>query len=96
VDTSAPSTSQGCRKYYNLDLNGYSTNLANMKAMKKEIARLNELVKSKCQEVKTATSGKVNQQKKPQYKDGRLPYIKDGLGHTKGAKTNGGKVINGY
>ena len=27
-DASTPSTSQGCGKYYNLDLNVYSTNLA--------------------------------------------------------------------
>jgi hypothetical protein len=29
-NTSNPSTSQGCGKCYNLDLNVYSTNLANM------------------------------------------------------------------
>jgi hypothetical protein len=40
-DTSTPSTSQGCGKCYNLDLNAYFTNLANMEAMRKEIARLN-------------------------------------------------------
>jgi len=34
-DASTPSTSQGCGKYYNLDLNTYSTNLANMKAIRK-------------------------------------------------------------
>jgi hypothetical protein len=34
--------------------------------------------------------------KKPQYKNGRHPHIKDGLGYTKGAKTNGSKVINRY
>ena len=36
------STSHGCGKCFNLDLNAYSTNLANMEAMRKEIARLNE------------------------------------------------------
>ena len=36
-DTSTPSTSQGCGKYYNLDLNVNSTNLANMEAMKKKL-----------------------------------------------------------
>jgi hypothetical protein len=45
-DTSTPSTSQGCEKYYNLDLNAYSTNLANIEAMRKEIARLNELARA--------------------------------------------------
>ena len=43
-ETSTPSTSQGCGKYFNLDLNAYSTNLANMEAMRKEIARLNEVI----------------------------------------------------
>jgi hypothetical protein len=39
-DTSTPSTSQGCEKCYNLNLNAYFTNLANMEATRKEIARL--------------------------------------------------------
>ena len=43
-ETSAPSTSQGSGKCYNLDLNAYSTNLANMEAMRKEIARLNGVI----------------------------------------------------
>ena len=43
-ETSNPSTSQGCGKCFNLDLNAYSTNLANIKAMRKEIARLNEVL----------------------------------------------------
>ena len=34
-ETSTPSTSQGCGKCYNLDLNAYSTNIANMEAMRK-------------------------------------------------------------
>ena len=47
-EASTPSTSQGCGKYYNLDLNTYSTNLANMEAMKKQIARLNEIIRKGC------------------------------------------------
>jgi hypothetical protein len=86
-DTSTPSTSQGCGKYYNVDLNVYSTNLANMEAMRKEIIRLNAMLNK---------SGKDDQSKRPKYKDGRLPHIKDGLGHKKGNKTNGRKVINGF
>jgi hypothetical protein len=43
-DASIPSTSQGCEKCFNLDLNIYATNLANMEAMRKEIARLNEMI----------------------------------------------------
>jgi hypothetical protein len=47
-------------------------------------------------EGKKAASGKDGQPKMPQYKNGRHPHIKDGLGHTKEGKTNGRKVINGY
>jgi hypothetical protein len=46
-ETSTPSTSQGCEKCYNLDLNANSTNLANIEAMRKEIARLNEIIGKK-------------------------------------------------
>ena len=47
-DASTTSTSHGCGKCYNIDLNAYSTNLANMKAMRKEIARLNEIIGKGC------------------------------------------------
>ena len=33
-ETSTSSTSQGCGKYFNLDLNAYFTNLANMETMR--------------------------------------------------------------
>ena len=95
-EASTPSTSQGCEKCYNLDLNVYSTNLANMEAMRKKIARLNDVIGKRCMEGKKQVSGKEDQPKKPQYKNGRHPHIKDGLGDTKGAKTNGRKIINGY
>ena len=39
---------------------------------------------------------KKDELKGPQYKKGRNPSIKHGLGHTKGAKTNGRKIVNGY
>ena len=96
-ETSTPSTSQGCRKCYNLDLNDYSTNLANMEAMRKEIARLNEIIGKGCMDGK----GQVNDKKKdepkgPQYKNRRHPSIKHGLVHTTKAKTNGRKIVNGY
>jgi chromosome segregation ATPase len=95
-DTSTPSTSQGCGKYYSLNLNVYSNNLANMEAMRKEIVRLNDVIGTGCMNGKKQVSDKEDQPKKPQYKNGRHPHIKDGLGHTKGGKTNGRKVINGY
>jgi hypothetical protein len=67
-----------------------------METMKREIARLNAMLSERCMKDKRAVSGKENQPKRPQYKDGRPPHIKDGLGYTKGAKSNGRKVINGY
>ena len=57
-DTSTPSTSQGCGKCYNLDLNAYSANRANMEAMKKEIARLNEIIGKGCTVDKAQTNDK--------------------------------------
>jgi hypothetical protein len=95
-NSSNPSTSEGCGKCCNLDMNVYSTNLANMEAMRKEIVRLNGILGKRCMEDVKTTSGKEDQPKRPLYKDGRHPHIKDGLGHTKGGKTNGRKVINGY
>jgi hypothetical protein len=95
-ETSTPSTSQGCGKYYNLDLNFYSTNLANMEAMRKEIARLNGIIGKGCMDDKAQINDKKDKPKEPQYKKGRHPSIKHGLGHTKGAKTNGRKIVNGY
>jgi hypothetical protein len=41
-------------------------------------------------------SGKEDQPKKPQYKNGTHPHIKDGLGHTKEVRPMEKKVINGY
>ena len=64
--------------------------------MKKEIARLNAMLGKRCMEGKKPASGKGEKPKRPQYKDGRNPRIKDGLGHTHGGKTNGRNVINGY
>jgi hypothetical protein len=64
-NTSIPSTSQGCGKCYNLDLNVYSTNLVNMEAMRKEIARLNDVIGKGCMNSKKQVSGKEDQPKKP-------------------------------
>ena len=68
-----------------------------MEAMRKEIARLNEIIEKGCLSGKAQVSDKmVNEPKGPQFKQGRHPSIKHGLGHTKGAKTNGRKIVNGY
>ena len=65
-DTSTTSISQGCGKCYNIDLNAYSTNLANMEAMRKEISRLNEIIGKGCLSGKAQVSDKkANDSKVP-------------------------------
>jgi hypothetical protein len=55
-------------------LNAYSTNLANMEAMIKEIARLNEIIGMGCLNGKAqASDKKVNEPKGPQFKQGDIP-----------------------
>jgi hypothetical protein len=44
----------------------------------------------------TQVTKKANDSKVPQFKQGRHPSIKHGLGHTAGAKINGRKIINSY
>jgi hypothetical protein len=83
---SSASTSKGCDRCYNVDLNACATHLANMEAMKKEIARLNNIIAKGCME---------EANKKPKFIDGRHPFIKDGLGHTKGGKTGQRHMVNG-
>ena len=39
---------------------------------------------------------KNDESKGSQFKQGRHPSIKHGLEHTKGAKTNGRRIVNGY
>ena len=77
-------------------MNAYSTNLTNMEAMRMEIARLNEVVGKGWISVSQSNDKKVDESKGPQFKQGRHPSIKHGLGHTKGAKTNGRRIVNGY
>ena len=57
-DVSTTSTSQGCRKCYNIDLNAYSTNLAIMEAMRKEIDILNDIIGKGCLSGKAQVSDK--------------------------------------
>jgi hypothetical protein len=65
--------------------------------MRKEIARLNKIIGKGCLNGKAqACDKKVDELKGPQFKQGRHPSIKHGFGHTKGAKTNGRKIVNGY
>ena len=85
MDVSDTSTSQACGKCYNINFNAYSTNLANMEAMRKEIARFNEIIGKGCLSGKAQVSDKkANDSKVPQFKQGSYPSIKHGLGHTAG------------
>jgi hypothetical protein len=59
---------------------------ANMEAMKKDITRLNNIIASGCMD---------DASKKPKFIQGRHPFIKDGLGHTKGGKTSKRHMVNG-
>ena len=55
---------------------------------------LTEIIGKGCMIDKAQINGKKEEQKGPQYKQGRHPSIKHGLGHTKGAKTNGRRIAN--
>jgi hypothetical protein len=57
-----------------------------MEAMKKEIARLNNIIDSGCMD---------DASKMPKFIQGIYPFIKDGLGHKKGGKTGERKMVNG-
>ena len=67
-----------------------------MEAMRKEIARLNEVIGKGWISVTQSNDKKVDESKGPQFKQGRHPSIKHGLSRTKGAKTNGRRMMNGY
>jgi hypothetical protein len=85
VDPSA-STSKGCDKCYNIDLESYATNLANMEALKKEIARLNSIIASGCM-------SEGNKRRRFTKKEKLDKSHKPGFGYIEGGKTNGRKFI---
>ena len=64
--------------------------------MRKKIARLNEVIGKWWMGEIQSNDKKSDKSKGPQFKQGRHPLIKHGLGHIKGAKTNGIRVITGY
>jgi hypothetical protein len=80
------STSKGCDKYYNIDIESYATNLANMKALKKEIARLNSIIASGCM-------SEGNKRRRFTKKEKLEKSEKPGFGYVEGGKTNGRKII---
>ena len=67
-----------------------------MEAMRKKIARLNEVIGKWWISVTQSDDKKVDESKGPQFKQERHPSIKHELGHIKGAKTNGRRIVNGY
>ena len=92
IPNSNVSTSEGCSKCYKFDIQAYVANIAKLEELVKtkdlEIKRLNMIVKN-------GYEGNVKPKPKIIYKDGRYPTIKDGLGHYKGAKVNEIKVVKG-
>jgi hypothetical protein len=77
------STSKGCDRCCNIDLESYATNLANMEAMKKGIARLNSIIARGC----------MNERVK--FKEGKMPVNLDGLGCHRNGKTGQRDIIKG-
>jgi chromosome segregation ATPase len=80
------STSRGCDKCYNIDIESYATNLANMEALKKEIARLNSIIASGCM---SEGNKKRRFTKKEKFQKNEKPDF----GYVEGGKTNGRKII---
>jgi hypothetical protein len=80
------STRKGCDKCYNIDLESYATNLANMEALKKEIARLNSIIASGCMS-EGNKRGRFTKKEKLEKSE------KPGFGHVERGKTNGRKII---
>jgi hypothetical protein len=83
---SSASTSKGCDKCHHIDLESYATNLANMEALKKEIARLNSIIARGCmgEENKRARFTKRKVLEKSKH---------PGFGYVEGGKTNERKII---
>jgi hypothetical protein len=82
-DDPSSSTSKGCDRCCNINLESYSTNFANREATKKEIARLNSIIERGC----------MNERVK--FKEGKMPGNLDGLGHHRNGKTGQRDIIKG-
>jgi hypothetical protein len=82
---SSASTSKGCDRCYHVDIESYATNLADMEAMKKEIAMLNSIIARGC-------LGEGN--KKGKFSNGKMleKSEKPGFGYVGGGKTNERKI----
>jgi hypothetical protein len=80
------SSSKCCDKCYNIDIESYATNLANMEALKKEIARLNSIIASGC-------ISEGNTRRRFTKKEKLEKSEKPGFRYVEGGKTNGRKII---
>jgi hypothetical protein len=80
------STSKGYDKYYNIDLESYATNLANMEALKKQTARLNSIIASGCMS-EGNKRGRFTKKKRLEKSE------KPDFEYVEGGKTNGRKII---
>jgi hypothetical protein len=81
------STSEGCKRCYNVDINACATNFVELEKKDKEINRLNMIIKNgcKCNEKQPTTM----------YKASRHPFIKDGIGYNRYVgKANGRNMVN--
>ncbi|XP_066166983.1 uncharacterized protein [Oryza sativa Japonica Group] len=88
-NSSNPSTSNGCARCYNIDLNSYATNVDAMQALKKENERLGTLVKYGCK--------KTYHSKDALYKTINAHPNKDGhgLGFSGGSPVSKRVMVNG-
>jgi hypothetical protein len=86
------STSEGCTKCYKVDVQACVTNMAKLQkliqAKDAQLERMNLLVKH-------GYEGNFKLKPKVNYKDGRHPNKKDGLGHYKGVKANDRHMVKG-
>jgi hypothetical protein len=80
------STSKCYEKCYNIDIESYATNLANMESLKKEIARLNSIIASGCM-------SEENKRRRFIKKEKLEKSEKPGFGYVEGGKTNGRKIF---
>jgi hypothetical protein len=83
---SSASTSKGCDRCHHIDIESYATNLANMEAMKKEIARLNSIIARGCM---GEENKKARFTKRKMLEKSKNP----GFGYVEGGKTNERKII---
>jgi hypothetical protein len=79
------STSKVYDKCYNIDIESYATNLANMEALKKEIARLNSIIASGCM-------SEGNKRRRFTKKENFEKNEKPGFGYVEGARQMEGKL----